>query len=102
VRAARRIRDPFSWATGAACECSDAASCFEEVANWPIHLRPVSTECRLADAGTDELLAGGRRLLSAAHSATLTLAAGQTDPAAALLLTDAAFDLIRPLLTDRP
>lgn len=102
VEPASRTRDPFSWAAAATFECADAAACFEEIADWPIHRRPVSAACRLADAATDELLAGSRQLLTAAHSATLTLAAQQSQPGAAVLLTDAASDLIRPLLTTRP
>ena len=101
VEAASRTPDAFSWATAAAFECADAAACFEELVDWPIHYRPVPAACRLADAATDELLAGTRQLLAAAHSATLTLAAQQTLPWAAVLLADAASDLIRPLLTTR-
>jgi hypothetical protein len=71
VEAASRTRDPFSWAA-AAVECGDAAACFEELPDWPIHRRLVPAACRLADAATDELLAGTCQLLTAAHSATLT------------------------------
>ena len=102
IAADRRQPDPFGWAALASLDCAVAVACFEEAAGWPPHLRPDAVVTRLEDvADAADLLPGARRLLAAAHDATVALAGAPSRGHEAELLAEAAAALSRPLTAVR-
>ncbi len=99
VEVARRDRDPFGWPAGAALACGAAVGCYQDAADWPVFDLPLPALVGYGQIPTAELSTGARRLIAAAHDATLALAKASRDQSAALQLADAAVALIRPLLT---
>lgn len=98
IAADRRQPDPFGWAALASLDCAVAAACFEEAAGWPPYLRPDAAVAGLEDVyDTTALLAGARRLLAAAHDATVALTGAASTPHEIDLLTDAVAALGRAL-----
>jgi hypothetical protein len=99
VEIARRDRDSFGWPAGAALACGAAVGCYQEAADWPVFDLPLPALVGYGQIPTAELSTGARRLIAAAHDATLALAHAAAGQRAALQLADAAGALIRPLLT---
>jgi len=99
VEVVRRDPDPFGWPAGAALACGAAIGCYQEAADWPVFDLPIPALVGYGQIPTAELSTGARRLIAAAHDATLALATAATDHRAAMQLADAAGALIRPLLT---